>query len=205
MKKLFVIFLLLLLAGCTAPKVELQEITNESIITEIPEVNIEQDTAPYYNFTEGETKTLLGSTITVIDIESGPKVDLIVDGEEVTIKDTKSEELSGDLSIFIQNIIYSYDEQNKLQKAVTLRVEQFDLAANEYLIQKGVRTNVGEKDIVLESSRSDSIEITVYDKGRNSGDFEEVKHGESLYIYGITVTNEKNYYKTSQYAIISVE
>lgn len=208
MKKLFAIFLLLLLAGCTGPKVELQEVTNESIITEIPEIVVgeEQDTAPYYNLTEGETKEILGSTITLTDIQSGPRIDMVVDGKELSIENTKSEELSGDLSILIQNVIYFYDEQHKQQRRVILKIEQFQLAENEYILQRGQRTSIGNKDIILEESKADgSIKVTVNDKGRNTGESETIKHSETVYIYGMTITNVKNYYKTNQYTLISVE
>lgn len=208
MKKAFILFVVLLLAGCTAPKVELQEVTNDSVVVDLPEITEPtiQDIPPNYNFTEGESKEILGFTVKVVSIKQGPEVDLLIDGQEITVKDTKSEELSNGLSIWIQEVIYSYNEQNKLQKAVILKIEQYELGVNEYIITQDQRLTVRDKDIILEKSRSDgSIDVTVDDKGRNSGETEKIAHGESLEIYGVTITNIKNYYKSTQYALVSVE
>src|SRR3989338_3086812 len=101
MKKVFSIFLLILLAGCSGPQIELQEVTNESIITDIPEIievteeTVEEDIAPYYTFSEEESKEVLGSTVTMVKISQGPEIEIKVDDKETIIKDTKSEEIVG--------------------------------------------------------------------------------------------------------------
>ncbi|MSR86043.1 hypothetical protein EXS74_01450 [Candidatus Woesearchaeota archaeon] len=214
MKKLFTLFLLLILAGCSAPQVELQEVTKESVITEIPDVveevmveePIEEDTPPYYYFFEGESKEILGSTITLLEVNSGPEVELTINGEDATIKNTKNEEIIGDLKVVIDSVTYSYNEENIQERSAILKVEELDLGNNEYIIRKGDITTVGSKDIILEESRgSNVIIVTVNDKGRISGYTEEIKRGESIYIYGITVTNLKNYYNDEQYAWVIIE
>ncbi len=212
MKKLFTLFLLLLLAGCSAPQVELQEVTNQSIITEIPDVvelpepDLLLDIGPYYDFSEGESKKILGSTITLVQVNQGPEVELTIDGEDTSIEDTKSEEIIGDLVISVDSVTYSYDEENIQVRSATLKVESLDLGDNEYILRKQERITVGVKDILLEESRGDgSIDVIVYDTGRNSGEDARIKRGESLYIYGVTITNLKNYYKTEQYAWVLIE
>ena len=203
MKKLFLPLLLVLLTSCTAPQVELKEITNESIVKELPIITIaEENTSPYYNFTEGETKEILERSITVLKIYPEPEIDILVDNAQTTIKETKNEEIIKDLKISINQI---YNE-NAQTKSLTLKIEPLELGENEYIIRKSEKNTVNNKDIILEESRSDkTITITVYDEGTIVGDTDKIKRGETKTIYGITITNLKNYYKSTQYAWVIIK
>ncbi len=204
MKKIFILIFLLLIAGCTEPVVELEEITGDSIFTEVPPLiqEIEQDTAPYYNFSEGDTKEILGREIKVTNIAKGPSVDLIIDGKEESLIETKNEELIDNLKVMIY---FVKDEYNSTDY-VTLKIEEFYLYNNEYILKKGEKVNIYDKDVILEESRYDnSIFISVYDEGTKIGYTEKIKKGETISLYGVDVTNIKNYYKINQYALINIE
>lgn len=211
MKKYIALLILVLLAGCTAPQVELEEVVNESIIEELPEVIIEEEpiiieeqeqTGPYYDFYEGDTIEILGHSITLDKIHLNPEISLTVDSTETSIKETKSEEIIENLRILIQEIHDVYQQE----KYVTLKVEELNLGENEYIIRKGEKIIIGDKELILEESRTNGyIQVSVYNKGSVMGETESVKRGESLSIYGVTVTNLKNYYKVDQYAWIIAE
>src|SRR3989338_8896520 len=184
MKKVIAILLLLFLVGCSAPKVELEAVTNDSIIEELPEViETEEISAPYYDFYEGDTKEILGKSITLEKIYLNPQIDITVGDTETGIKENYQEE-----------------------KYVTLKIEKLELGENEYIIQKNEKRTIGTKDILLEESRTNGyIQVTVFNKGTSIGDTESVKHGESVEINEVTVTNLKNYYKIEQYAWVTIE
>lgn len=209
MKKLFTLFILLLLAGCTAPQIDLEEVTDESAVEELPDIltneeeeEITENTAPYYNFTEGQTQEILGHEITVIKINPNPILDIIVDGKENTLKETKNEELIEDLKIQMYYIHDIYLQE----KYVTLKVEKLELEDNEYILRKDEKITIGDKDIVLEQSKTNGyIQISVYNKGTVIGDTQDIKRGSSLEINGVTITNIKNYYKVEQYVRVIIE
>ncbi|HIJ05159.1 MAG TPA: hypothetical protein HA370_03545 [Nanoarchaeota archaeon] len=203
MKKVIAILLLLFLVGCSAPKVELEAVTNDSIIEELPEViETEEISAPYYDFYEGDTKEILGKSITLEKIYLNPQIDITVGDTETGIKETKTEEIIEDVKIMIWEIQDNYQEE----KYVTLKIEKLELGENEYIIQKNEKRTIGTKDILLEESRTNGyIQVTVFNKGTSIGDTESVKHGESVEINEVTVTNLKNYYKIEQYAWVTIE
>ncbi len=210
MKKLISLLILVFLVGCTAPQVELEEVVEESIIEELPEVVVVEEpvlievkeTGPYYDFYDGDTQEILGHSITLTKIYLYPEISLTVDNTETSIKETKNEEIIGNLKILIQEIHDVYLEE----KYVTLKIEELNLGENEYIAVKGERVTIGDKDLVLEESRTNGyIQVSIYDKGTLIGETESLKRGESLSIYGLTVTNLKNYYKVNQYAWLIVE
>ncbi len=205
MKKLISLLILVFLVGCTAPQIELEEVTNESIITEIPVVVEEPvtiETDQYYNFYEGDTQEILGHSITLNTIHINPQIDLTVDYTEASIIETKNEEIIEGLKISIQKINDVYRQE----KYVTLKIEELNLGKKEYIINKGESITVGNREIVLEDSKvSGYIQVSVYNKGTLIGDTENIKRGESILINELTITNLKNYYKVNQYAWIIVE
>lgn len=211
MKKIIAIVMLLFLAGCTAPQVELEEVTNDSIIEELPQVIEEEpivveeepkETGPYYTFYEGDTQEILGHTITLDTIHLNPQVTITVDGEETTLKETKSEEIIDNLKMMIWEIHDVYQEE----KYISLKIEELQLEDNQYILRKGQRVTVGDKDLILEESRTNGyIQISVYNEGSSIGETESLKKGESVEIYGVTITNVKNYYKVNQYAWVIAE
>jgi len=210
MKKLMSLLILVFLVGCTAPQVELEEVIDESIIEELPEVVVEEEpiiieieeTSPYYDFYEGDTQEILGHSITLNKIHLNPEITLTVESTETSIKETKNEEIIEGLKILIQEIHDEYQQD----KYVTLKIEELVLGENEYIAVKGERINIGDKDLILEESRTNGyIYVSVYNKGTLIGETESLKRGESSSIYGLTVTNLKNYYKTKQYAWVIVE
>ncbi|MDP3727844.1 MAG: hypothetical protein Q8R18_00150 [bacterium] len=205
MKTLIAIFLLLFVVACSAPKIELEEVTNDSIIGELPEiieVVTEETSAPYYDFYEGDTREILGHSITLEKIYLNPQVDITVDNTEAGVKETKSEEIIEDLKITIWKINNNYQEE----KYVTFKIEALELGENEYIIQQNEKRTIGSKDIFLEESRTNGyIQVSVYNKGTLIGETKNVKSGESLEVYGVTVTNLKNYYKVEQYAWLMIE
>ena len=205
MKRILSLFILLLLAGCTAPQIELQEVTNESVVEELPAITDEEitlDTAPYYNFSEGESQEILGHEVTLTKIHINPEVDLLIDGEEGSLIETKNEEIFDDLRVSI-NYIYDVYQQ---EKYVTLKIEPLILEENQYIIRKAESITVGTKEVTLDESRADgSIRVTIHDKGTKVGvDEERIIRGETKEIYGLSLTNNKNYYKINQYAIVTL-
>jgi len=205
MKWLFAVLILLLLAGCQAPAIDLEPVTEEQEIEETLEETIEEvDTAPYYNFTEGDPQEILGRTITVNKIDEAPLVDLSVGAAELSFKETKSEEIIGGLRIFIQ--VLNYDAGNVAENYVTLKIEELVLGEGEYILKKGERQTIGNRDIQLKESRMDgTIEVYVYDSGAYTGEDGRIQRGETVELNGVLIKNLKNYYKVSQYAWIQVQ
>ncbi len=205
MKKIFAIFLLIILAGCTAPQVNLEEVTDESLVDEDSDTTNKEETsetAPFYNLTEGQTIEVLGHEISLTKIYPNPEVDIIIDNQETKLKETKNEEIIDDLKI----MIYLIHDVYLQEKYVTLKIEKLELGENEYILQKGERITIGNQDVVLESSQTDGyIQVSVFNKGTIIGETEEIKRGASLEIEGLTITNLKNYYKVEQYAWVTIE
>ena len=152
MKKLIALLFVVFLVGCTAPQVELEEVTNDSIIEELPEVIVEEEpviveeaeTGPYYTFYEGDNKEILGHSITLTKIHLNPEITLTIDGTETSLKETKNEEIIDDMKILIQEIHDVYLEE----KYITLKVEELVLGENEYILRKNERITIGDKDLV---------------------------------------------------------
>ena len=190
--------ILLLITGCSTETVILEEISDNLITGEVVAEFIE-DTALDYDFIEGETKIILGKTITVSDIQQKPEVTLLIDGVSGKLLETKNQEIINYIKISINKVDLS-DINNK---KVTLKIEELNLENNEYIITQNQKINVENKDIILtESKSSGKIYITVYDKGTIKGDETIIASGETVEIYGLTITNIENYYRNSQYALI---
>ena len=163
----------------------------------------EGDTAPYDNFTEGETKDLLGHTITVTKIYTTPQIDIEVDGFSTSIKETKTEEIIKGLKIAVQ--VFEYDYSATGNTFITLKIEELLLGENEYLVEKGAPVVVGDKEVYLDESRYDgAIYVSVYDKGEKTGDKEKIRSGETKEVYGLTITNTQNYFRVRHYAILEI-
>jgi len=65
------------------------------------------------------------------------------------------------------------------------------------------KISIEDKDVILtESKSSGNIYVTVYDKGTIKGDEAIIASGETVEVYGLTITNIENYYRNSQYALI---
>jgi len=210
--KLFVfITLLSLLVSCTSEPATLTELTGstvieEAVLEEEEALSEEPQTATvqYYDFTEGETREVFGHTITVTTISTSAMIDILVDNDATSIKETKSEEIVGRLKISIEAFDYGYAPKG--ETFVTMKFEELELEDNELIIEKGVRQTVGNKDILLESSRTDgAIYVSVYGKGTTIGDTQKIHTGETVEVYGLKITNIKNYYKVRQYAWVLVE
>lgn len=202
-KVLFIIPILLLLAACSSETTQLEELKTETQDTQTAiDIFIEADVPePYYNLSEGETIKVLGKTITLKRIYQNPQIELVVDGEQTTIKQTKNQEIIDDITIEI--ILTNTD--NLKDNYVVLKIEPLILEDNQYIVEKNKITNIGNKDLILDSSKSDgSITINVYDKGTKIGDEDNLKRGETSTIYGLTITNVHNYYMVNQYAIVEV-
>ena len=198
MKKIILALILLLITGCSTETVILEEISDNLITGEVVAEFIE-DTALDYDFIEGETKIILGKTITVSDIQQKPEATLLVDGVSGKLLETKNQEIINYMKISINKVDLS-DINNK---KVTLKIEELNLENNEYIITQNQKINVENKDIILtESKSSGKIYITVYDKGTIKGDETIIASGETVEIYGLTITNIENYYRNSQYALI---
>jgi len=198
MKKIILALILLLITGCSTETVILEEISDNLITGEVVAEFIE-DTALDYDFIEGETKIILGKTITVSDIQQKPEVTLLIDGVSGKLLETKNQEIINYIKISINKVDLS-DINNK---KVTLKIEELNLENNEYIITQNQKINVENKDIILtESKSSGKIYITVYDKGTIKGDETIIASGETVEIYGLTITNIENYYRNSQYALI---
>ena len=206
MKQILPILFILFLLGCSTPQIELQEVTNKSIVEDIPQT-IEQeepeiDTFPYYNFSEGETKEILDHKISLIKMYTNSIVDITVDGKENTLQETKNEEIIDNLRIQI----YLIHDEYLQEKYATFKIEELILNDNEYILRKGEKITLDEKEIILEESKTNGyIQISVYNKGTVIGETQNIKRGESVEINGITITNLKNYYKVEQYAWLIIE
>lgn len=201
-KYILLIFLFIFITACTNSQQTLKEVNNtqEIVISE----NIIEDTAPYYNFTQGETRDILGNKIIVNNIYQKAMVDLSVNGDRIQITNTKSEEIIDGLKMQIQ--VFHYNQKDPLDTYVTLKIEELELQDNEYLIKQNQRQTINNKDVILELSRGDGkITVSVYDKGTIIGDTKSIQPGETAEIYGLKITNEKSYYKITQYALITVE
>ena len=198
MKKIILALILLLITGCSTETVILEEISDNLITGEVVAEFIE-DTALDYDFIEGETKIILGKTITVSDIQQKPEVTLLVDGVSGKLLETKNQEIINYMKISINKVDLS-DINNK---KVTLKIEELNLENNEYIITQNQKISIEDKDVILtESKSSGKIYITVYDKGTIKGDETIIASGETVEIYGLTITNIENYYRNSQYALI---
>jgi hypothetical protein len=202
MKNTIIALLLLLLAGCTTETVVLEEVESTSItaltVAELP-VEVE-DIAPYYDFDEGETKIILGHEITLIDISLEPKVLVEVDNIKGKLIETKNEEIINTMKISIERL----DKTDINNPKATLKIEELDLEANQYIIQRNVRVQIEDKDVVLIDSKSSGhISVMVYDRNDMKSEEETLAKGESLEINSLTITNLKNYYKVNQYALIT--
>jgi hypothetical protein len=203
MKNIIIALLLLLLAGCTTETVVLEEVESTPItamtVAELP-VEVEEDIAPYYDFDEGETKIILGHEITLTDISLEPKVLVEVDNIEGRLIETKNEEIINTMKISIERL----DKTDINNPKATLKIEELDLQTNQYIIQRNVRVQIEDKDVVLTDSKSSGhISVMVYDRNNMKGEEETLAKGESLEINGLTITNLKNYYKVNQYALIT--
>ena len=198
MKKIILALILLLITGCSTETVILEEISDNLITGEVVAEFIE-DTALDYDFIEGETKIILGKTITVSDIQQKPEVTLLVDGVSGKLLETKNQEIINYIKISINKVDLS-DINNK---KVTLKIEELNLENNEYIITQNQKISIEDKDVILtESKSSGKIYITVYDKGTIKGDETIIASGETVEVYGLTITNIENYYRNSQYALI---
>lgn len=194
--------LFLILAGCNSETIILEEISNIDITGMTVAEPTEEDTAPYYDFTEGETKTILGRDITISDIQQTPEIYLLVDGVSGKLLETKKEEIVNYLRISINKI----DLTDINNKKVTLKIEDINIENNQYVLIKNTKTTIENRDIILTESRSNgNIEVTVYETNTNKGDDAQIASGETVEIYGLTITNIENYYRISQYALISVQ
>jgi len=202
MKKMILALLFLILAGCNSETIILEEISNIDITGMTVAEPTEEDTAPYYDFTEGETKTILGRDITISDIQQTPEIYLLVDGVSGKLLETKKEEIVNYLRISINKI----DLTDINNKKVTLKIEDINIENNQYVLIKNTKTTIENRDIILTESRSNgNIEVTVYETNTNKGDDAQIASGETVEIYGLTITNIENYYRISQYALISVQ
>ena len=198
MKKIILALILLLITGCSTETVILEEISDNLITGEVVAEFIE-DTALDYDFIEGETKIILGKTITVSDIQQKPEVTLLVDGVSGKLLETKNQEIINYMKISINKVDLS-DINNK---KVTLKIEELNLENNEYIITQNQKISIEDKDVILtESKSSGKIYVTVYDKGTIKGDEAIIASGETVEVYGLTITNIENYYRNSQYALI---
>ena len=194
--------LFLLLAGCSTETIILEEISNVDITGMTVAEPTEEDTVPYYDFTEGETKTILGRSITISDIQQTPEVILLVDEVSGKLLETKKEEIVNYLRISINKI----DLTDINNQKVTLKIEDIHIENNQYILTKNTKTTIRNKDVFLTESRSSgNIEVTIYDKGTTKGDETRIASGETVEIYGLTITNIENYYRISQYALVSVQ
>ena len=180
MKNIIIVLLLLLLAGCTTETVVLEEVESTPItamtVAELP-VEVEEDIAPYYDFYEGETKIILGHEITLTDISLEPEVLVEVDNIEGRLIETKNEEIINTMKISIERL----DKKDINNPKATLKIEELNLEANQYIIPKNVRVQIEDRDVVLTDSKSSGhISVMVYDRNDMKGEEETLAKGESL-------------------------
>lgn len=204
MKKIILALMLLLIAGCTTETAVLEEIQESPItamtVAEIPV--LEEDTSPYYTFTEGETKIIDDHKITLTEITLEPKVFVEVDGIEGSLVETKNEEIINEVKIYIDKI----DRTDINNPIITLKIEELNLEDNQYILIKNTRVRIENKDVILLNSKSSGhISIMVYDKNDIKGEDGTLAKGETLELNSLSITNLKNYYKVSQYAIVEVQ
>ena len=198
MKKIILALILLLITGCSTETVILEEIS-DNLITGGVVAEFIEDTALDYDFIEGETKIILGKTITVSDIQQKPEVTLLVDGVSGKLLETKNQEIINYMKISINKVDLS-DINNK---KVTLKIEELNLENNEYIITQNQKISIEDKDVILtEGKSSGKIYVTVYDKGTIKGDEAIIASGETVEVYGLIITNIENYYRNNQYALI---
>ena len=136
MKKIILAFLLLLIAGCSTETVILEEVSDNLITGAVVAEPV--DTTPYYDFTEGETKTILGHSVTISDISQTPEVIVIVDGISGKLIETKNQEIINKL--IIQTDKMDFSDINNLK--VTLKIEELNAEENQYIITKNQKNRI---------------------------------------------------------------
>ena len=205
MKNLIITLLLLLIAGCSTETNVLEEISSNPITSMTiaePQEPKEEDTSPYYEFTEDETQIILGHKITILEIEQEPKITIRIDDISGNILETKNEELINGLKISINKLDFSDIKNLK----VTLKIEEFELEDNQYIITKNIKTTIENKDVVLTDSKSTGhINVIVYDKDDLKSEDSSIASGESVELNGLLITNLDNYYKVTQYALVMIQ
>ena len=222
MKKIYLLFLLILLVACSSVTVEeinlddqeeLEEVAEElEIVEEEEELDTEEEIveidpkieeeviAKFYEIFVGESKIIYGNTIRLNDLTTRPEADISVNSKEYKFRESNAEEIIDSLSIKIEN--FNYENMGGTD-SVTLAIEKFELGTDEYLIYEGKPITLSDKTIELKNSRADGwIEIKVFDSGNNYE--KSIAYGETETIYGLEITNIKRYYKINEYAWIKI-
>jgi hypothetical protein len=198
-KRFFVLSLLILLTACSSNIQELQEVnqTETTIILDDSELQ-----KPYYNLTSGQIQEILGKSVTINKIYSTGEIDLTVDNTKTSIKETGSEEI-------INNLWITMISKSGILKetSVILKIEPVILDDNQYLLEKNVLTKIQGKWFSISESKSNgNIQLIVYNsQDSKSSESYGLKHGETININGLSVTNVRNFYKVNQYAILEIK
>lgn len=186
------------------PKEEIIE--QPEIVEEIKEEITE--TLGEYVMKEGDTVTFEGKQIIVNKVgffQGRLAVTVTVDGTERELYDTKNPEIINWLKVQV----LKYEQ---LKNSITLKVEKFELGANEYLIDtRTVLTKPGKPEIRIINVLDDGAILFDVEQGANLDSKINLDEGETTTVQGVTITNIDGFPRTisgiklEKYAIIKVE
>lgn len=190
------------------PKEEFKEeiIEQPEIVEEVKEEITE--TPGEYAMKEGDMVTFENKAITVNKIgffQGKLAVTVNVDGTEREIYDTKNPEIINWLKIQV----LKYEQ---LKNFITLKIEKFELGANEYLVDtRTVLTKPGKPELRILNILDDGAILFDVEQGANLDSKINLDEGETTTVQGVTITNIDGFPRTisgiklEKYAIIKVE
>ncbi|MDP6642246.1 MAG: hypothetical protein QGF74_02630 [Candidatus Nanoarchaeia archaeon] len=189
----------------------LEELEVEEIIVEEPEVEeeIQEPVLETEKLEEGNYQLSIGDTIKfnnveikLISLDVGENLNAVFDvgGKLTTIYGTKTQDIVGDVSLFIDTIIGVGDDVS-----ISIKVEEFGLETNSYLVKTEDVLNIGGKQIIIRSILKEKENVILLDIDEDLK--QRLLEGKTKTFDNIEITNVKIFFKGTKidnYAILEI-
>jgi len=184
------------------PIVEEQEIEVEEEVKE-PELDVGVVDETTYQLSVGDTVKFNDVEIKLISLDIGENLNAIFDvgGKITTIFGTKTQDIVGDISLFIDTIIGAGDEVS-----ISINVKKFELESNSYLVKTGEILTIAGKKIIIREILKEKENLILLDIDKDLK--QRLLEGRTKTFDNIKITNVRVFFKGTKidnYAILEVK
>jgi hypothetical protein len=151
----------------------------------------------------GDTVKFNDVEIKLISLDIGENLNAIFDvgGKITTIFGTKTQDIVGDISLFIDTIIGAGDEVS-----ISINVKKFELESNSYLVKTGEILTIAGKKIIIREILKEKENLILLDIDKDLK--QRLLEGRTKTFDNIKITNVRVFFKGTKidnYAILEVK
>jgi hypothetical protein len=181
-------------------QMEVQIETSKEKMALIESLNLQDDE---YFFQVGDSMTMGNSEVTILGIESGPQVNIEIEGIPLRLVETKSDEIANDVVVTLQK--FNFRLKDSPENYVVLKVLPLELGLDEYLLTEKEEVSFTDNVFTLNEVRSDGS--IYFDIEPSSYSNERITAGSTKEYEGLEISPIKTFTKDStrdNYAIVKI-